>query len=480
MKIGQTTVVFFFGRIASSVIGLLATIYFTRLLGAELWGIYTVAIAVVGWVKLGGRMGVGVAVQKRMSENKDPKKYFSAGLVIVAIFSLISISILLILNGYIDTYIGANVSHLIATLLLVNILYDMILSGLKGQRRVHIVGLLKPSGEIISTITQLVLIVPFLFGLGVVGLLIGKAVGLLLATLFGIAVLGISFRRPSFEHIQSLISFAKYSWLGRFESKTFKEADIIIMGFFVSTKLIGIYSIAWGIAIFLNLFSSSITQTLFPEISNASFNEQRDYLPLIEDGVAYQGLILIPGLVGGTILAEPLLRVYSEEFVQGTAVLWILILSVLVKGYLQQFSVALQAINRPDISFKINSVFILTNIILNIVLIYLYSWVGAAIATAVSAGIGLVLSYFAVKHLTEFSMPVRSIAEQWFAAFIMGIIIHVGYSLEQTYNIINWNILVVIIFVFLGAGIYFGILLVISNKFRQTIRHNLPIERLPI
>ena len=475
MRVGQTTLILFFGKILSSAIGFFATIYFARLLGAEIWGIYALAIAVVGWLKLGGKMGVGLAVQKRMSEENDPERYFWSGLAIVTVFAFVCITMIFVFNDYINAYVGASVAYLIAAVLLVHIPYDMVLSGLKGQRRVHVAGILKPSAEITSTTTQVFLVIPVLFGIGIVGLLAGKAIGLFLAILLGIAVLGMRFRRPTAEHARSLLSFAKYSWLGRFENKTFQQADVIIMGFLVSSTLIGIYSIAWSIAIFLTVFGGSIRKTLFPEISNASFTGENDAVSLIEDGVAYQGLILIPGLIGGAILAEPLLRIYSEEFVQGTTVLWILILAVLIKGYLQQFSVALQAIDRPDVSFKINAVFIVTNVVLNVALIYAYDWVGAAVATAVSAGVGLVLSYLAIKRLTEFSTPMKSIAEQWFAALVMGAVVYGGYSLEQTHQIIDLNSLIVLGFVSLGSGIYFVVLYIVSNKFRQTVRRNLPI-----
>ena len=204
-------------------------------------------------------------------------------------------------------------------------------------------------------------------------------------------------------------------------------------------------------------------------------NEEKDPVGLIEDGVSYEGLVLIPGFMGGTILSEQLLLIYGTEFAEGTAVLWILILAVLLKGYQSQFLTALNGLDRPDISFWIYAIFIVSNLVLNVGLISLYSWVGAAVATALSAVIGLSLSYAAVRRLTDFTIPVRIISKQWAAAVTMGVFVYTGLWVEQTFSVIDHNFGVVLVLVSLGALIYFVLLLALSAEFRNTVDRNLPV-----
>ena len=473
MRIGQTSVIYFLGKVTASAIGFLATVYFARLLGAEVLGFYAVATAVAGWLKLGGSMGISSAVQKRMSEGDEPDRYFVAGLLMVTAFATVSVTLLLLFRDQVNAYIGADAALLLAAIVVVQLLFAIVGAGLKGQRRVHVYGLLKPLKQVSQSVTQLVLIVPALFGLGLAGLLAGKAVGGLLVTVVALGVLGVSVRRPAIRHFRSLFSYAKYSWLGSVESRTFKEADILIMGFFVSSALIGVYSIAWSLVMFLTLFGTSIRTTLFPEISNASSSANKDPVPLIEDGVAYQGLILIPGLVGGTLLSDRILQIYGEEFVQGAAILWILIFAVLLKGYQSQFLTALNGIDRPDISFRIYSVFIISNLVLNVILISLYGWVGAAVATALSAGIGLSIAYISVTRLTSFVAPKLMIGKQIVSALVMGIFVYFGLFVELP-GVLGWNVITVLLLVSLGAAVYFFVLVTISARFRETILRNLP------
>lgn len=480
MRIGQTSVIYFLGKVVSSVIGFLATIYFARLLGAEVLGLYAVAIAVSRWLQLGGSMGVGSAVEKRMSEGQEPEQYFAAGVLMVTAFAAVIVASLVVFRHQVNAYVGADVAFLIAALTAVQLLFAIIGAGLKGQRRVHVYGILKPVKEASESLTQVLFIVPLLFGFGLIGLLVGRVIGAFIGALLALAVLGVRFRRPRPEHFRRLFSFAKYSWLGRVEGRTFKEADILIMGFLVSSTLIGVYSIAWSLTMFLTLFGSSIKTTLFPEISNADATEGKEAVSLIEDGISYQGLILIPGFVGGAVLSEQILQIYGDEFVQGTAVLWILILAVLLKGYQSQFLSALNGLDRPDISFRIYVVFIGSNLVLNVVLIYLYGWIGAAVATALSAGIGLSLSYMAIKRLTTFITPVSMIAKQSVAALVMGAFVYGGLLIEETYSIIGYNVVTLLVLITSGATLYFVLLLAISKTFKQTINNNLPISRLPL
>ncbi|MDY6779450.1 MAG: polysaccharide biosynthesis C-terminal domain-containing protein, partial [Halobacteria archaeon] len=114
---------------------------------------------------------------------------------------------------------------------------------------------------------------------------------------------------------------------------------------------------------------------------------------LAQTGVAYAGLFLVPGLVGGLVLGEVILSVYSQEFQQGYLVLVLLILARLISTYKNQFVNVIDAINKPDVGFKINAVFVVTNVSLNFVLVYFRGWIGAAVATAVSAAVGCVLAY---------------------------------------------------------------------------------------
>ncbi len=477
MKLGQTSTIYFVSKIIASILGFIATIYFARLLGADPLGIYYLVIGVVSWLAIAGKIGVSGAVTKRVSEGKQKERYAAAGISFVAaLFVILSIGLLLF-RPYVDNYFGYPATEYVILILFVTLAWSIVSSLLSGLHLVHLTGLLSPvktGGQILLQVSAVVA------GLGLAGLFLGYVAGFAIAiTIGGVAAFGRlqEIKLPEKYHYRSLFDYAKFSWLGNLESRMFNYTDVIVLGFFVSSSLIGIYAIAWNIAMFLILFSGSISSTLFPEMSKLSADENsQSVATLVEDALSYTGLLLIPGLIGGILLGERILRIYGDEFTQGVVVLGILILAGLVRAYQKQLLNTLNAIDRPDLSFRVNAAFVVANLTLNVALIYFYGWVGAAVATVLSVAMSLVIAYYLLDSLIDFVIPYFEIARQWVAALLMGVVVYGGLWIENTHQILNHNAITVLLLVGLGAAIYFLTLLSISTRFRQTVDRNLPVD----
>jgi O-antigen/teichoic acid export membrane protein len=283
----------------------------------------------------------------------------------------------------------------------------------------------------------------------------------------------------SINHIWSIYHYAKYARLGSLENRTFKDIDILVITVFVPSSLVGIYSIVWTISMFLALFGEAILSTIFPEISRLSTKKGAEAAArLIRDSLVFGGVIVIPGLVGGVILAERLLRLYGPEFTQGTAVMGLLILAVLLRNYQKLLLASMKAIDRPDIAFRVNLVFILVNLLGNVVLVWQFGWVGAAIATAFTAAVGLLYAFTMLRRLVQFSLPIGEIARQCLAAGLMGGVIWTTERVVETAAFVQYNAVIVVSLVGFGASVYFIMLLVLSARFRTTLVANLPLSSL--
>ncbi|MDR5657386.1 flippase [Halodesulfurarchaeum sp. HSR-GB] len=477
MRLGQTSVIFFLSRFLASIIGFVATLYIARVVGPDPLGIYHLVIGLVSWLAIVGKIGVSGALTKRVSEGTAKEEFSIAAISVIAILFVVLSSLLLVFRPHVDSYIGYPATGYVVLILLVVLLNAVIMSILTGLHMVHIRGILSTVRISGRSLFQVFLIFS---GLSTVGLLAGHVAGYFLVLLIGSYLVvsnlgGIS--RPSTDHFRSLFDFAKYSWLGSLRGRMFNYTDVIVLGFFVSQTLIGIYAVAWNIGQFLILFSNSLRATLFPEISELSAKQDTQAVSrILEQALTFGGLFLAPGLLGGAILGERILRLYGPEFPQGATVLAILIVANLIQGYQTQFLNTLNGIDRPDLAFRVNAVFVVANLILNVVLIYLYGWVGAAVATATSVGISLVLGYYHVDAIIDFQVPYWEIGKQWFAAFVMAGFVYSGLWVENTFRLLGDNFATVLILVPIGAGVYFVVLLVVSREFRETVDRNLPVD----
>lgn len=477
MRLGQTSIIYFISKLVASALGFVATVYFARELGAGPLGVYYLVLTIVSWLGIIGNIGITGAITKRVSEGKEESKYAVAGIMLICtLFIFVAICIFFFRTS-INSYVNYPAAKFITIILLVTLASSVVSSLLSGLHLVHFTGLLSPVRIGSRSLLQITAVTA---GLGLTGLLAGYIAGYIFVVLVGMFILSrhlsnISF--PEKRHFRSLFDYTKFSWLGGLKSKMFSDTDIIVLGFFVPTSLIGVYSVAWNIAMFLILFGGAISTTLFPEMSEKATSEgPQAVASLLEDAISYAGLLLIPGFVGSLIIGDRLLRVYGSEFVQGKHILSILIVAGLVRIYQKQFLNTLNAIDRPDVAFRVNAVFVVANLSLNILLIYLYGWVGAAVATALSVVGSLVFAYQLLSKIISFSIPYREIGRQWVAALLMGVIVSGGLWVENSYTVLAHNFTTVMVLITIGSIIYILLLIAISEKFRATVNRNLPID----
>jgi|AntDeeMinimDraft_4_1070355.scaffolds.fasta_scaffold04061_3 O-antigen/teichoic acid export membrane protein len=474
MRIGQTSLVLTVSKYFGSFIAFLTTIYFARELGAEVLGYYSLILIVTKWLALSGEIGISSAVNKRISEAEEPSAYYSAGLLLGLGLSGVLLVAIVLLREQINSYIGIDAWTFVAVMTPLSILYAVIGASLKGERRVYLVAYLTPTQTISRSLTQIGLVI---LGYGLTGMVFGYITGLIFAAALGLWFISMKFKLPTKHNFKQIYSFAKFSWLGSLRGRSFNDVDVLVLGALVSPQLVGIYSVAWGITNFIGIFGSSIRDTLFPELSYANSTQQSgSFSGLISDSLTYSGLVAIPGVFGSIVVADRLLRIYGGEFTLGAAVLSLLVLAMLIYDYQNQLLNGLNALDRPEIAFRVNTIFISFNLGLNLVLVYLFGWVGAAVATVISASIGLGVSFRYLQTIADFDVPISELGRQLAAALIMTLVVGATrFSIESIVSNIH-NTIFVLALILLGAGVYFATLYVISTEFRTTIRNNSPVQ----
>jgi O-antigen/teichoic acid export membrane protein len=174
--------------------------------------------------------------------------------------------------------------------------------------------------------------------------------------------------------------------------------------------------------------SASVRTSLFPEISDLAEDGDFERIrSVLGDGIVFSGVFIIPGLFGVVAIGERILRVYRPSFGKGADILLILVLAYVADVYGTQFVSALNAIDRPDVTYRINLLFVGLNLVLNIVLIWQYGWYGAAVATAVSATVRAVLAYWSIRRsLGRPDIPFIHLGWEVVAALGMFVVVVLG------------------------------------------------------
>lgn len=467
MRLAKKSILYFVSDVGTSLLGFFATLYFARVLGSGPLGQYFALIGLIGWATIPTN-GLTAAITKRVSEGKDADEVFSAGTVLNVTYGGLLFLMSVLGGEYINAYIGTDISLLFGALLLINILFTSTVGGLKGQKRVARAGFLRTFDRALRTGSQVGLIY---IGYSLVGLVTGHAIALVVSASTGILLYGLRPKIPSKETFTDLYDYVKFSWLGKIKGKTFGWMDVIVLQLFVSSGLVGIYGVSWRLASVLILVSNAVSTVIFPEVSDISVGGNDNAIHnLLSESMFFAGIFVIPGFFGVLVLGDRILRIYGAEFVDGAVILLILVLARAINVYGSQMLNIINGIDRPDVAFRINLIFVVTNLSLNFSLVYLFGWYGAAVATATSSFIILVLSYRSIAELLGApEIPLAGILKQVTAAGVMSVFI-----LGLEYVLPFWNMYLTVGAVLFGAFVYSVSLYAFSRRVRAKTHSLVP------
>lgn len=459
MRLAKTSIIVFASSQFSTIVGFIATYYIASYLGQVTLGAYAVTVGLLYWVYLPAS-SVNSAITKRMSEGTNPGEILSAGFLVYTAALFLIVAGVLVFSSSVESYIGHPVSDEMTVLIFAWFGASFMSAVLAGQKKVASSSIVWTAGRVVRTGCQIGL--TFFLGLGVAGLIWGHSISFLFAIVLALVINSVKPAWPTKENFRSLYEYARYSWLGAISGRAFNWLDTVILGFFVTSGLIGIYEVAWTMASALALVSSSIGSTLFPSISELNADGRCDKVgDLLSESLIFAGILIIPGLAGAMAVGPRVLEIYGPEYGQGSIVLVLLVVARLTNAYNELFKNTVNAIDRPDIGFQINAVLLISNVVLNVSLIPIFGWYGAAIGTACSATIVLLYGYYRVNQLISIDIPYREIGLQVIASLVM-ILAVLGLS-----QVLGSGRIGTVVIVSIAAVVYSVALLALSTTVKQ-------------
>lgn len=473
MRLGKTTLLHFGSQVVVSGAGFAVTWLIAYFLGEAPLGRYAVAVGLgFFWLTIPAA-AIGNAIRKRISEGEDAAGYFGVGILLNTV---LAIAVAVVIYGagellaprltdsspeFVRILVEFNTE--LAVFVIGTISYRTIEAGLEGQKRVAWSGGLQALERLGRSIAQVTLV---LLSFGVAALILSHALSLAVAAIVGLVSSHVRPSIPTREQITDVLAYARYVWMGSLQTHVFGWMDTIVLSFFVTAGLIGIYEAAWGIASLLGMVSLSIRRTLFPEVSELSESGDYDYIRhILDEGLVFSGLFVIPGLAGAMVIGERVLQFYRPSFGQGETILVILVVAYAADVYASQFLNVINAIDRPDVAYRVNLGFILVNLVLNVVLVWQFGWTGAAVATAVASGLRATIGFRSLSNIMgPPSIPIKEIGLETSAAILMGVVVFVArpYAPHRRAG--------TLMLVALGAIVYVITLLTISTRVRSKAR----------
>ena len=234
--------------------------------------------------------------------------------------------------------------------------------------------------------------------------------------------------------------------------------DILILGFMHGDKSVGIYSSAIKIVAFILGISPFFHTAMLPILSRLFIESKEKLIDISEKILRYLIISSLPVSFGLAMTADKIIELLYSDLFHGASIVIKIAGWAIAAGFIQAiFSVLLTAINRQKEKVVFVGITFAISTLLNIVFIYYFNYVGAAIMKLVTAIIGLIFFIYLVSKYLALLSILKYILKPAFASSIMVIFV---------YCFSNWGLVYLIP---VSAFLYLGSLLLLGTFTAQEI-----------
>lgn len=392
--------IIFVGLVIARLLGTVNQILLGRFLGVETYGLFTLAFSIVTIAATFAKFGLFTAVSRfipfhlEKGEKGIVKSTIRFSLVLVLATS-ISIGLIMYIFSErisIDIFQENNL-HVILKYFLFGlplIATSEVLQGvLRGFKAVKYKAAIYDVGMITIKIA---VFIPFI----VIGYtLFGAVIAYFAGTIFCIFTATVIIRKKLFpDHSEyRMVPIAKkllsFSWPLALTGMTFlfvTKTDILLIGYYLTSREVGIYTPAIIIAQLLTFVSVSFAYIFLPVVSELFAKEKIGVIKsLFKSAQKWIFLITLPMFVYILLFSKEIITLlFGFEYSEGYLVLVIIAVGLSMSIVAGMSGVILVAGGHTKLHLACEVITAITNVSLNVVLIPVYGIVGAAIGTGVS------------------------------------------------------------------------------------------------
>jgi O-antigen/teichoic acid export membrane protein len=238
--------------------------------------------------------------------------------------------------------------------------------------------------------------------------------------------------------------------------------DSVMLSFFQGNEAVGLYNAAYRMMLFLLVVPNIINIVVFPSMSRFHISSKMSLNVISRKYFKFMLAIGIPLGVGTTLLADNfILLIYGAGYSQSIMALQILIWAIVCIFANASFVRLFEATNRQFLITKIAGICMIENIILNVLIIPRFSYIGASITTVITE-FTIVILVLIVSYKIGWGIQKREVVKNIFkiaiASLCMGIFIWYFKSIN------------LLILVLLALLLYSGILYVINGIDKEDIQ----------
>lgn len=401
-------------KVAGMAIGLLVSVFLGRTIGAEGLGIINLSNRIINILLVVGLLGMRQVIIKEVAIAHNKKNFVHIGNVMHTSYWLnggitLLLSIILI---FLSPWLATNVFNeprltypllIFLVVMTPQVFSRLYSSALVGYRKIWQSNLVEQTLSIAITGILLMFFWLFKWEITVKLVAICYAIGRITVSIsVGLYWNKLYCYKSKRIFIPKLLLKTSLPLLGStLAAIVVSNADVIILGWLGTTKDVGLYSVAARLALLTSFFLQIINASVSPKIAtlyaSGNIKELEKMLQWVTKGLGFFGLLQVIVFI---LAGKFILTLWGIDFISAYWFLIILVLGQLINIGTGSVGLVLIMCNYEKIQNRTAIIFMLVNIILNILLIKLLGALGAAMATSLSiAGVNITRLYFVRKKI---------------------------------------------------------------------------------
>lgn len=215
------------------------------------------------------------------------------------------------------------------------------------------------------------------------------------------------FSHSSWPYAKKILLFGTPVWLASVSGLILKQLDVTILTYLESVDYVGIYTNMFQIANIVSFFAIPVSFIMLPLVSEMFTKKLNMHVRLLI-GQIYKYVLIVVSLIMIAIFFTPGFLIplfYTTKYLTGINALKILAITNFFTAIILINAPILLGLNEPKKISYITLLGLVLNFILNIILIPMLSFIGAALATLSSSLLMAVLGLYFIWKKTSFEFP---------------------------------------------------------------------------
>lgn len=388
-RITKNVSVVFISQIISYLLGFFTIIYTARYLGANGFGIISLALSLSAIFGVIVDMGLNTLMTREIARNKSLSgKYISNASVMKVLLAFLTFGLLALAVNIINySPLISNIIYIITLSVIITSFSGILTSFFQAHEKMEYISV----SNILSSVLLLTgTIIGIYFGFTITYFALIYIVTSVVVFIYNLIIYLLRFSRVKFE-----IDFSfwkptlKEAWpfgIIFLSGMLYTYVDSIMLSILKGVEAVGWYSAAYRFMYIALLLPNAVNMAIFPVMSRLYANSSKNNLTMLyERYFKYMIIIGIPLGFATIFLSKDLILLiygtgYTESIICLQILVWAIVFTFAGASYVQ----LLQSINKQLIITKISLVCLVINVILNLILIPRFSYIGASVATVIT------------------------------------------------------------------------------------------------